>query len=225
MAEENNTQQTPPAEPGTGENGLDLSGAGKEQAQPSTVVPPIPDPAAKISEDLSRTAGGVADMPENEADPLEVLLAGIKPDQLQRLKMLLDATPTRISRRTNPVVLLRKHEGNFIVDIGSAVNTLQRNDFTNITTEVLMLPVKFLGAGDFTMMPWQEYMQAEQVKCEIVSRRSKPDRQIVGDPIMHRDTGKLVENVITTLEEFFTIKLPEGSPVSTIEIPVKMANA
>jgi hypothetical protein len=197
---------------------LDLSAAGQ-----GGTVPPIPPKDAV--RDIEQRLAGERDT-ETESRPLDVLLKGITPDELQRLKMILAATPDRpTAKKGNPIILLRRYQGNFIVNIGNAYNTLQRNSDTGFTNEVLMLPIRLLGSEKDELIPWKEFMQAEQVKCEVLKREQRQIPVTEGEPIPNRDTGTLVERVVMILEETLTVKLPEGSPQATVELPVKIANA
>jgi hypothetical protein len=160
-------------------------------------------------------------------------LTKMSPEQLQQLKAMLNATPDSVrNQRKNPVVMLRRFQGfkpdgsefgGIIVDYQNAYNTLVHNKETNLTSEVLMMKVQFLGDTDWTVIPWKEFMNADQVPCEVASSRQEKGSYSEGE-VVNKETGRLMERTVTTVKDFFTVKLPEGTNPPTIEIEGKIAN-
>lgn len=196
-------------------------------AQPTAPVTPAPV-VASISERLSQgeaakeTAGDDAPVP---VATLPFDISKLNVEQLQTLKAMLEVTPSRTSKKgKKPLIRLRKLGERIITDIGNAKNTLVRNQDTNFMEEVMIIPVKFLGDTNFTNVQYKEFIGAEQFTCEVLSKRSSEGEVVEGETVS-RETGQLVELKYTTLEEYFTVQLPEGTVPATIEIEARMANA
>lgn len=204
-------------------------------------IPPIGDndPAAAALRNAGERLGG-GEVKKDEAAPGGVVreqpkpapskfdLTNISPEMLYELKEQLDALPARATRPVGrPIIRLRKMEDGIVIDIGTAFNTLRRDDRANQNVEEVMMPVKFLGATDdkFVNVPWREFMQAPQIECEILSRDSRPDELIDGAPVRSRESGQLIERVVRRVKESFRVKLPAGSNPSEVVIEAKIANA
>lgn len=161
-------------------------------------------------------------------------------EQLQALKGALEGVPlTKARKKGNPIVKLRRMEGRFVVDFKNCFTAMRKDVNTEITSEVVIIPVRFMdekGHGEvevkegktvpkFTHVVWKDFMNADQVKCEVVSTRRVPGSLVEGEVESNERPGVMVEMEVRTIQDFFTVKLPEGSPVPTVEIEGKIANA
>ena len=181
----------------------------------------VEDISKRLSGESSLADQGIGDGPK-AAEPQAFDLSKLSPEQLQQLKAMLNSTPDRVvMKQTNPIILLRRYQEKFISEIQNAFTTLQKDDLTNITSEVIMLPVKFIGEDVFVNIPWKDFMNAEQVECEVVSIR-KVEGRIVEGKVVSKETGRLVEREVKTVETYLTVKLPDGNQV---ELEAKIANA
>jgi hypothetical protein len=63
-----------------------------------------------------------------------------------------------------------------------------------------------------------------QSKCEVISSRQVKGSYSEGE-VVDKETGRLKERTVTTVIDFFTGKLPEGTTPPTVEIQGKAANA
>lgn len=196
------------------------------------IAPVAPTTVPKVVADISAKLGG-AEASQNKSSELNAPqaeqtmpfdLSKLQPEQLQQLKAMLNATPDRVmQKRGNPIVTIRRYTGKFVIDMGNAINTLVEDKLTRMNSEVLIIPVKFLGTDTFVNVDYKELTNSEKVKCEVVSTRRINGRIVEGE-IVSKETGRLVERAITTVQDFFTLKLPEGSPVETLEIEARIVN-
>lgn len=180
------------------------------------------------------TAPTAPNAPTSET-PVTFDLSQLRPEQLQQLKAMLSATPERSQQeRGNPIVTIRRlvtyttdgqEQQRLITHFKNAYNTWVHDELANINKEIVLIPVHFLGdeEGKYTNVNYKDFISADSIRCEVISTRTKPGRIIEGE-VVSRETGRLVQREIKTLETWFTIKLPEGTTPSTVEIESKIAN-
>lgn len=191
-------------------------------------------PVSSISERLSnQEAGGQKDAdkvidPEN---PVPIDLSKLTTEQLQQLKSMLAATPDRITRKKkNPTIKLRVFGGKVVTDISRAFKGLIDDPENNRKVERTHIKVTLHGETEPRAILYREFMQLEQIVCEVVSNRQEKGEIVEGETIS-RETGRPVEMVVTTVQDFFTVKLPDSDVVAedlrgkTLEIEGKLANA
>ena len=143
-------------------------------------------------------------------------------EQVQQLKQLLEATPESAKKRVlKPVTQVRVMGGKYLIDAKKSYMKLKKNTVEGRDELTHFIPVKFFGDKDFTEMDYREVMGADRVKCEIVSTRYEDDSYIEGEPVTHRETGRLTEREVKITTPFYTIKLPNGQ---TVEIKGAMSN-
>jgi hypothetical protein len=212
MNENTKEQKVPPIEPGAG-----LSDTQK-------------DPVKAVSDRLSSSANEpLKDAPvrsETPTPPQSLDISRLSPDQLYELKEQLDGLAPRSNRPVGrPTIRLRQYDGHFIVDFKPAFNTWQRDEKANQNVEMVMMPVKLLGQTDFVNIPWKEFMNAPQIQCEVISRRSENDDYVDGPPVRSRANGMLIERTVKRLKETFTVKLPAGTTPDQVELEARIVNA
>lgn len=224
-------------------NGGQVTPPGTVQVAPIPTTAPKPSQAAKepSPEDIGRSMGGGEAAKPKEANapvaeqPAPFDLSMLRPEQLQQLKAMLNSTPDRITqKRSNPIIALRRFrvvspDGSenlrIITDFRNAYETFVRDEIANITKEVVMIPVHFLGdeAAKFVNVPYKDFMNSDQIRCEVLRTRNEPGRIVEGE-VLQRETGRIVEREIKTMDTWFTVKLPEGTTPAEIEIEAKIAN-
>lgn len=202
--------------------------------------PPAPTPESianrlSVNENKEReNVGGQSSMPtvkEPEAAQAPVFdLSKLTPEQLIGLKQALEAAPLRVAKLGNPIVKLRRIEGNIVLDFGNAYQTLVHDDLANMNIEKVIIPVKFIGANGkidaaFTKVDYRDFMNAEQIKCEVISTRREVGGFSEGEVESNERPGVMVELRVNTMQDFFTVKLPPGSPTPQVEIEARIANA
>lgn len=205
-----------PAMPGEGENNTNTEG----------------DVLGDIAKDLETQGQEAAQAGANEDGPSAVTpqpfdLNNLSADQLATLKAMLNSTPDRVvQKKGNPQVTLTKFNGQLVTEFKGAFNTLVRDEVTNITSEVMLIPVRFLGTTDFVNINYKEFVNGEKVVCEVISRRSEPGVILEG-VVISKETGRPVQQEIKTLKEWFTLRIPasEASDIKEVEILASMANA
>lgn len=213
-----------------------------EQPRPATVsVPKIeatPESVAarlsanetpeRITEDTPQAPGAVDLMPRAEEPAPAFDISKLTPDQLIALKAMLDNAPLRAVKKGNPIVKLRTIDDRIVIDFGTCINTLRKDELTQITSEVVLIPVKFLGddpAKKAELLNYRDFMNAKQIKCEVVGMRNVEGGYDEGEVESNERPGVMVEMHVTTIQTFFTVKLPAGAPQETVEIEGRIANA
>lgn len=208
----------------------------------------IEDVASRLS-GQGNDLGSASPLSPEEQEPIPAAplpafdLARLSPDQLMALRDAMAALPQQRSRkRGNPIIKLRRIDGRMVIDFKNAYVTMQKNEETNVTSEVVMMGVRFMGddgkgetmpdpqdpnklVPKFTKIDWKNFMNADQVKCEVISTRRIPGSIVEGEVESNERPGVMVEMEVRTIQDFFTVKLPEGSPVPTVEVEGKIANA
>ncbi len=206
-----------------------------DQEQNTNAVPPIPgDPAADAAARLSGQGGPEqqhqdthrGDEPPMPEVPLPIDINALSDDQLHLLKARLNATPDRVSqKRSNPTVLIRRFNGNYVTDIGGAIDSLVRNEDGIGTKELVLIPIKTLGSDEWVKVNWKEFMQSEQIRCEVIKMESVPESIPERGTVFSREKGVMVQREITTVRNTLTIQLPAGAPEKTMTVDAKIANA
>ena len=224
---------------------------------PEVTTPPVPKievtPEA-IAERLGKTEAPASvagdapvaprvptfDAPPTVEEPAPAFdLTKLNPEQLIQLKAMLEGAPLRSVKKGNPVVKLRRLNGNIVLDFGNCVNTLRKDELTQITSEVVLIAVRFMdetGRPSMTIkdgkavpkwdyVQYKDFMAAEQLKCEVVSKRSEEGSVIEGEVESNERPGVMVELEVKTVKDFFTVKLPVGSPVAQVELEGRIVNA
>lgn len=216
---EDNTNKIPPA-----------TGAAPGQENQS-----VDNISARLGQEGAAAQDTRTDQQPQPSVPAPLDISQLRPEQIQQLKEMLSITPERANKiKANPRVSIRRYRGvdgqaepKLIVDIGRAYSTLVKDEHTNITEEVIRIPVKFLGDADFTLIRYKDFMNSEQVVCEVVAfdRQQEWVVEDAGRPVRNRETNELVERGYFEVKEMFTIKLPEGSNPEQVTIEGYMANA
>lgn len=170
------------------------------------------------------------ELPKDEEPAPAFDLSKLTPEQLIALKAALDNAPLRITKKGNPIIKLRRLNERLVLDFGTCINTLYKDELTQVTSEVVLIPVKFMGVDGkaeekWTNIAYKDFMNAEQIKCEVLDKRSKPGRIVEGEVESNERPGIMVELEVITVQDFFTVKLPEGMGVATVEVEGKIANA
>jgi len=165
------------------------------------------------------------DVPVSE-EPLPFDIQKLRPEQLQQLKQMLNATPDRVAqKKQNTIIELReinyKGEKRIVVDFKDSRLAIEYKAEQAKDIETHKIMVKFDGDDGWTDVLYDTFMGAKRVKVEVLSTRKKESSYSEGE-ILQRKTGKLVEMRVTTALYFFKVKLPNGK---IIEIEGKLANA
>jgi hypothetical protein len=212
-------------EQGSFETGQDEQVAPTIDDTPVEETTTADDIAARLSENEAGEAADAEEVMQSET-PLAFDISKLSTDQLQQLKQALAVTPdTRRRTKANPVITMRRMDGDLIVDHKpNAFKAVVFDSINRRDVEKFMLPVKFLNKPEWTDVGWQEFMEAERVNCEVVSVRHDPQEIVEGETIS-RETNQPVEMVKTIIHDWFTIKLPEQDGGGTIEVEARIVNA
>lgn len=145
-------------------------------------------------------------------------------EQIQQLKAMLNATPDNAIRKKkgNAKMTLREVNGKIVVDFKDTFLALTDDLVNGRKVETLIIPVKFHKEEEYTNIPYKEFMKENnRVVCEVLGTNRKINEEIEGETIS-AETGRLTDMVVTKVEDWFTVKLPNGE---TVELPVKLLNA
>lgn len=190
-----------------------------------------------IAERLSAKEGGEAvertESGMQAESPMPFDLSKMTLEQMQQLKAMLASTPDGSVQKTfKPTVKLRRMmidlgegrtEEKIVIDFGRAYLTEMRDLELNRNVERHVIPVTFLGEREATIVAYKKFIESEQIVCEVLSQRSI-DNPVKEGVTKSRETGTLVEMVRKEIKQFFTVKLPAGSAVESVEIEARVAN-
>lgn len=158
----------------------------------------------------------------HEATPVPFDISRLSKEQIQTLKSMLAATPeTQTRKKENPRVRLRSIGGKIVIDHKNAYMALVRDPANHREVERHKIPVQFYGEEGYSDMLYSDFINSEQVFCEVLSTRREVD-EVVEGVTTSRETGLPTEMVVKYVRDYFTVKLPNGD---TVEIMGKVANA
>lgn len=184
--------------------------------------PVIDDISKRLSEGTSTAK--TEDTP-NVAEPQQAVpfdLSKLSVEQIQQLQQMLQMTPESVKKKViKPVTQIRVMDEMYIIDAKKSYMKLRKNTIEGRDELAHYIPVKFYGTDTFVEKDYREVMQAERVRCEIVSTRYEDASYIEGEPVIHRETGRLTEREVKITVPFYLIKLPNGD---TTEIKGEMSN-
>lgn len=154
--------------------------------------------------------------------PIAFDIGNLTADQLSLLKSQLAVTPERVpTKKKNAITELRCINGKFVAATKNAYLTLVYDPTRMTEVETHKIPVRFAGETDYKDIIYTEFMKSERVACEIMSIRQEESIRIEGE-VVQRETGRLVNQEVKTINYFFTVKLPDGT---ITEITGSAANA
>lgn len=197
-------------------------------------TPPAPEKKPEATEKKDVVAGiadklgegGKEEATKSTVNPIETMpfdITKLTMEQRQAMKAMLDATPDSVSKKVeNPKIRIRKFEGKYIVNFKRAYLGLVRDHDNNRDVERHMIPVLYKDEKEYTKVLYANFINSEQVECEVVKQLQEPKKFIEGQTF-NRKTGRMVEVVRTELHQTFIIELPDNEGKITIE--GKMANA
>jgi hypothetical protein len=224
MAKNQNTTPEPQApETATGADTLNPPAAPETQPD-APQKPAVSGAAAGIAKRLTQAQTGAQSDPDapQAAAPAPFDITKLSAEQLQSLKAMLNATPDRaMAKAKNPVVLLRRIGGKIVVDFKNAYLALVFNAERRGDVEEHKIPVLFHGEKEYTDILYRDFMQADQVRTEIIGTRTEETPVVEGE-VVSKETGRLTEMVVKVPSYFFTVKLPDMEP---FELEAKVVNA
>lgn len=188
----------------------------------SVVGAPAIDLEASISADLaSRDTPEETEVLQSEEVKPAFDIASLSHDQLQALKAAIAATPDRVDQKhVNNTIKVRMIDGKLVVDFKNAFLGMIMDETLQRKVERHIIPVLLEGETEFKNMMYRDFMQGEQVVCEVIDMIPKTTPVVEGqtyDPF-----GQLVEMVRTEVTYKMNVKKPDGK---MIELPGKISNA
>lgn len=203
------------------ENKDSTGGNVQSTAGSETVEKKIEDIGSRLSANPPKEVRKNADAPKEQvAVPFD--FDKLTPEQLQSLKARLAVTPERVSqKKANARAELRRIDGRYITAIKNSYLALVYDPTRLAEVETHIIPVKFHDSEKFVDINWAKFMLAERVSCEILRMSEEKGHRVEGE-ILQRETGKYVQMEVTTVNYFFTIKLPDGKE---IEVDGSASNA
>lgn len=147
-------------------------------------------------------------------------------EQIRVLQAKLASVPHKVEKGKDGVnkkmIRLRRIDGKIVSDFKNAYNSLVDDPENQRKVYRHVIPIRFFGGADeYTNILYSDFINAEQVWCEVVSERKETEEVVVGETF-HRESGKLVEMVERKSHKWYTIKLPSGE---IVEISARLANA
>lgn len=181
-----------------------------------------------VVEDISKKLEGnsIEETKEDVIHPVQTMpfdITKMTMEQRQALKAMLESTPDSLNREAEkPKVKIRRHNGKYIVDFKRAYLGVIRDHELNRDVEKHMIPVLYKDEKDYVNILYSDFINSEQVVCEVKSQSSEEKKFIEGETFS-RKTGRLVQVTRTELFQKFVIVLPDNE--GELEIVGKMANA
>jgi len=177
----------------------------------------VGDPIAKVAEKLEKKEDE-----KNSEETFPFDFSKLTAEQIQILQAKLAAQPHKMTRKSKTnVVRLRRIGGKIVSDFKNAYTDLIDDPENNRKLNRHVIPIKFFGEEKYNIMLYSDFINAEQVSCEVMSERKEIEEIIEGEVVMHRESGKLVDMVRRVSHKWYTIKLPSGE---VVEIEARLAN-
>jgi len=175
-----------------------------------------------ISQELEQRESTPSEgVPQSETPSPAIDITKLTPDQLQILKAQLASTPDRVnSKKKNAIVKLRRIDGKLIKDFKNAFMGLVDDPENQRKVERHIIPVLLEGEENYKNMMYKQFMQSEQVECEVLEMKQKPIPIVEGET--YDPYGQLVEMVRTDMQYEFVVKTPDGQQLN---VTSKIVNA
>lgn len=174
-----------------------------------------------LANDIEKQETTETDAPKAEQPAPAIDISKLTIEQLQELQARLSATPSRAdSRATGKIIKVRMYRGQPVVDIGNAYVGLMDDPENNRKVERHIIPFKVAGSDEQMHLPYRQFLQLEQAECEVLDTQSRTIPEKKG--VTYNEHDELVEMMVTKVEHFFDIRLPDGKE---IKIEGKVANA
>ena len=182
----------------------------EESKKPEETTPEAVGAALSEAEQAGAETAKVDAVEQGAAQSFD--LTSLSPEQLQNLKALLDNVPSEAARakKKNSTVKLRQIEGKCIVNFGQAFSKLVHDPESRSDRPRQHIPVRFQGDAKDTVLPYQDFMAAPKVVCEVMAIRQEDDEKTVGE-CYSKELKRRVPMLVKYIQRFFTVKLPDGT--------------
>lgn len=179
----------------------------------------------KVVEDLGEEMAEEEETEESsfktEKPIQEIDINSLSLEQLQQLQARLAATPhPSQTEAKKTIVKVRMINGGYVVDFDRAYIALIDDPENNRKVERHVIPVKLHNQDEKVHVPYRQFLQSEQVDCEVTDTRKRDNPVKRGTT--YNEHGELVDMMVNRVEHYFTLKTPDGE---TLEIEGKVANA
>lgn len=168
-------------------------------------VPPTPE---TIAQRLQEQGKNEVKQEINTEQTVPFDISRLSKDQLQALKMALNATPdTPTKKRDGITIQLRKTaEGETIVWFGTVYKRYIQNPETlgQINTE--MIKYKVYGNDEAKEMKYEEFMLLEKDTFKVVDIDIQDNVKVVGE-VVARETGQLMDAVVNNSLRSYTVEI------------------
>lgn len=186
-------------------------------ADAGTAVPPAGDAARKVAAKLH--APPEATPQSQQTAPLNI--DDLSEEDIRRLKARFAATPDRIRPEKKFIsVRLRKIDGKIVTNFSNAYKALIDDAENNRKVERHMIKIQFFGEKEQVPMLYSEFINAEQIACQVVSQRQEVEEQYEGQ-VISRQTGRLTDMIRRITHKWYSVKLPSGE---VLEIDGRIIN-
>lgn len=188
--------------------------------------PFVPPEEMNISERLSKHEGLSTGQTEakstiktEETVPFDI--KNLTKDQLQALKLMLNATPDNpVKKKGNVVIKLREIDGKIVTNFTKVYFGLVRDHEQMKDISVPKIKVSFHGEEELHEMLYSDFINAPQKRFETTNTRVHREEFIEGE-VISAETGQLVDMVRVEETRFYTVVI-DGEQV---ELHERLANA
>lgn len=193
---------------------------------PDPFIPPeggvIPNISERLSNNNTSNEQKVETVKTETTAPFD--LGNLTREQLQMLKIALNATPDKVDRNKGKMTTqLRMVDGLPVIDWTSSYKAVARDVDAMRDVYVDKIKVMLLDATEWKEMLLSDFHQSDRKTFTILGSRHEPNPIVdeLNPEVVHRETGALVENVVMMSKDFFTVDI-DGRKV---EIKSKASNA
>lgn len=190
------------------EEGVSVVGAPTLTPQPQTEAD-LDDIVGEIGEEIEADEAEETDAPTSETPVPAIDISKLTIEQLQELQARLNATPSAAeTQKHKTYVKLREYQGKIVVDFSNAFIGLMDDPENNRQVHRHFIKIKLKGEDQERTIPYQTFMQLEQIDCEVIKEYSSEDPIKAGTT--YDEHGQLVQMTVVRKEYEYKIVTPSG---------------
>lgn len=160
-----------------------------------------------IELDIEEEEHEEGDAPKSETPAAPIDIASLSMAQIQELQARLNAAPSRADEQIkHSTVKLRVYDGKVVTDFANAYLGLVDDPENNRQVQRHIIPVTLQGIEKPVHMKYRDFMNLEQIDCEVIKKEERDASVVRGNTYNEHD--ELVEMKIIKKTYFFTLKLP-----------------
>lgn len=169
----------------------------------------LDDIADEVAKEIEEDEAEETDTPRAETPVPAIDISKLTLEQLQELQARLNATPSAAETQKHKMYIkLRDYNGQLIVNFSNAFIGLMDDPENNRQVHRHFIKIQLQGEDEMRTIPYQQFMQLEQVNCEVIKEMASEDPIKTGST--YNEHGELVEMVVVKKEYEYRILTPDG---------------